>query len=297
MNNMISRRSFLRASGLAAAVCAAGALSACGSASAAASSPVSSAAASSAASSAAGSAAADSDWAYISGKGELVIGMTIFDPMNYYDANNTLVGFDTELAQAACQKLGLTATFQEIDWDNKVIELNAKNIDCIWNGMTITDELGKSIDFSTPYSGNMQVCVISAANQNKFKDTATINAAGVQIGAEAGSAGEAAAETSFPNAALTSVNAQRDCLMELKSGTLDVGVIDYVMAKASTGEGTSYADLMIVPDLELSKEEYAVGLRKGSDFTAKLNDVLQQLSDDGTVDALAKKYPSVMVTL
>ncbi|MCI2046798.1 MAG: transporter substrate-binding domain-containing protein [Faecalibacterium sp.] len=289
MKNMISRRSFLQASGLAAAVCAAGALSACGSTSAAASSA--------AASSAPASSAADSDWSYISGKGELVIGMTIFEPMNYYDANNTLIGFDTELAQAACKKLGLTATFQEIDWDNKVIELNAKNIDCIWNGMTITDELGKSIDFSTPYSGNMQVCVINAANKDQFTDADTINADGVQVGAEAGSAGEAAAQESFPNAALTSVNAQRDCLMELKSGTLDVGVIDYVMAKASTGEGTSYTDLMIVPDLELSKEEYGVGLRKGSDFTAKLNDALQQLAGDGTVDALAEKYPSVMVTL
>jgi polar amino acid transport system substrate-binding protein len=296
---MISRRSFLKASGLAAVVCAAGALSACGSASStAASSAVASSAASQAsASSAAASAPADSDWAYISGKGELVIGMTIFEPMNYYDKNNTLTGFDTELAQAACEKLGIKATFQEIDWDNKVIELNAKNIDCIWNGMTITDELGESIDFSLSYSGNMQVCVIKADNKDKFKDAAAINAAGVQVGAEAGSAGEAAAQESFPNAALTSVNAQRDCLMELKSGTLDVGVIDYVMAKASTGEGTSYTDLMVVPDLELSKEEYAVGLRKGSDFTAKLNEALEQLAGDGTVKALADKYPSVMVTL
>ena len=271
MNSMISRRSFLKAAGLASACCAAGSMVGCGS--------------------------SKSDWEYISGKGELIVGMTIFEPMNYYDANNVLTGFDTELAEAACAKLGIKAKFQEIDWDNKIVELTAKNIDCIWNGMTVTDDLGKSIDFSTSYSGNMQVCIINSANKDVYTSADSINAAGVRLGAEAGSAGEAAAQENFANATYTALNAQRDCLMELMSNTLDVAVIDYVMADASTGEGSSYTDLMVVPDLELSKEEYAVGLRKGSDFTAKLNDALKALSDDGTVAALAEKYPSVMVTL
>ena len=290
MKKMISRRQFLAVAGICAV---AGALSACG----ASSSTAASAPASAGAASAADSAAADSDWAYISGKGTLVIGMTIFDPMNYYDADGKLIGFDTELAEAACSKLGLEPVFQEIEWDNKVIELEAKNIDCIWNGMTITEALGQSIDFSVPYSGNMQVCVINQANKDVFTDLDSINAAGVQVGAEAGSAGEAAAEEFLANATLTSVNAQRDCLLELKSQTLDVGVIDYVMADASTGEGTDYTDLMIVEGVELSKEEYGIGLRKGSDLTARLNDALAELVADGTVDALAEKYPSVMVIL
>ena len=271
MKYLITRRRFLQAAGLAALTAAAGSLTACGK--------------------------AESDWEYISGRGKLVIGMTIFDPMNYYDDSGKLVGFDTELAQAACEKLGIEAEFQEIDWDNKVIELNSKNIDCIWNGMTVTDDLAKSIDFSITYSGNMQVCVIRSSDAGKFTDIASVNAAGVKLGAEAGSAGEAAAQSNFPNAAYTSMGTQRDCLTELESGTLDVGVMDYVMAVASTGDGTSYTDLQVIDGLELSKEEYAVGLRKGSDFTAKLNETLQALSDEGKFKELQEKYPSVMVTL
>jgi polar amino acid transport system substrate-binding protein len=278
----ITRRQFLAASGLAAAAL----LSGCGQSTSAAAGAVS------------GAASGDSDWAYISGKGTLVIGVTQYDPMNYFEADGvTWTGFDTEMAQAACEKLGVEAVFQEIDWDNKVIELQSKNIDCIWNGMTKTDELAQSIDFSISYSGNMQVCVINSTNKDKFTDAASINAAGVQVGAEAGSAGEAAAQENFPNASYTAVNAQRDCLLELKSGTLDVGVMDYILAATTTGAGTDYTDLSIVDGLELSKEEFAVGLRKGSDFTAKLNETLQALADDGTVAKLAEKYPNVMVTL
>lgn len=291
MKQRISRRQFLAAAGVAAA---AGLLSACGATSTAASSTASSAAAG--ASSAA--SAAESDWDYISGKGELVIGVTQYEPMNYFDTDGTTwIGFDTEMAEAVCAKLGLTAVFQEIEWDNKVLELEAKNIDCIWNGMTVTDELAQSIDFSISYSENVQVCVINASNADTYTSIDTINVSGVAVGAEAGSAGEAAVQDNFPNASLTSLNVQRDCLLELKSGTLDVGVMDRTLAVSTTGEGTDFADLMVVDGLELTHEEFAVGLRKGSDFTEKLNEALQELAADGTVAALAEKYPTVVVTL
>lgn len=291
MKQRISRRQFLAAAGVAAA---AGLLSACGATSTAASSTASSAAAG--ASSAA--SAAESDWDYISGKGELVIGVTQYEPMNYLDTDGTTwIGFDTEMAEAVCAKLGLTAVFQEIEWDNKVLELEARNIDCIWNGMTVTDELAQSIDFSISYSENVQVCVINASNADTYTSIDTINVSGVAVGAEAGSAGEAAVQDNFPNASLTSLNVQRDCLLELKSGTLDVGVMDRTLAVSTTGEGTDFADLMVVDGLELTHEEFAVGLRKGSDFTEKLNEALQELAADGTVAALAEKYPTVVVTL
>lgn len=292
MKEYISRRSFLKASG-AAAVAAAALLTGCGSSSSVAASTASSAAASGSTA----AAAADSDWAYISGKGTLVIGITIYDPMNYYDADGNLVGFDTEVAQAVCESLGVEAVFQEIEWDNKVLELNSKNIDCIWNGMTVTEELGQSIDFSTPYSENVQVCVIHQDNADVYTGIDSINAAGVSIGAEAGSAGEAAVQENFPNAELIATSAQRDCFMELKSGTIDVAVLDRTLAASTTGEGTSYTDLMVIPDLELTHEEFAIGLRKGSDLTEKINAELEALAADGTIAAIAEKYPSVAVTL
>lgn len=240
-----------------------------------------------------------SDWKYVQEKGTLKIGITLFDPMNYYDPENPdkLIGFDTELAEAVCAKLGVTPEFVQIDWDQKIVELQGKNIDCIWNGMTILDELKENMDFSVPYSGNMQVCVINKANAGAF--TSLESMAGAKFVAEAGSAGQKSVEGSeaLKGAQLTTVQAQRDTLLELKSGTADVAVIDAVMAYASVGEGTSYSDLMVVEGIELSKEEYGIGFRKGSDVAAKVNEALQQLADDGTVAQLAEKYPSVLVTL
>ncbi len=243
-------------------------------------------------------AAEAEDWEYIQQKGTLVIGYTIFDPMNYTDENGKLIGFDTELAEAVCEKLGVTPEFVEIDWANKVMELNSKKIDCAWNGMTILEELKENVDFSMPYSENYQTCVIRKADAEKYTTTAEM--AGARIGVEAGSAGEAAVQDNadLSKGTVTSLTAQRNTLLELKAGTLDVAVIDGVMALASVGEGTDFDDLMVVPGIQLSKEEYGIGFRKNSPETvAKVNQALQELANEGKVAELAEKYPSVLVTL
>ena len=103
-------------------------------------------------------AVTEGDLAYVKEKGELIIGMTLFEPMNYYEGEE-LVGFETEFAKAVCEKLGVKAKFVEINWNSKEIELNAKNIDCIWNGMTITDERLTNMSISVPYMQNKQVMV------------------------------------------------------------------------------------------------------------------------------------------
>ncbi len=101
----------------------------------------------------------EGDLAAIKEKGELVIGITLFAPMNYYDENEELIGFETEFAKAVCEKLGVAPKFTEINWDTKEIELNAKSIDCIWNGMTITPERAENMSISVPYMANKQVMV------------------------------------------------------------------------------------------------------------------------------------------
>ena len=269
-------------------------LTGCGGAAA---SQAASSAASAPASEPAASAPAESDWDYISGKGTMVMGMTIFDPMNYYDDNNTLIGFDTELAQAVCEKLGVKAEFIEIDWNNKLMELEAKNVDCLWNGMTIVEAYKDSVEYTIPYSQNYQAVVINQKNKDTYTTLESMAAA--NIGVEAGSAGAAVvAEDEFlSQGTITEVVAQRNNLMELKSGTLDVAVIDAVMAMASVGEGTDFEDLMIVDGIELSKEEYGVGFRKGSDVVEKVNAALQELAAEGFLEELQAKYPSVMVSL
>ena len=237
------------------------------------------------------SAAKDQDdWAYIQNKGKLTIGYTVFAPMNYTDDSGTFVGFETEFAQAVCAKLGVEADFKEINWDTKVTELDAKGIDCIWNGMTITDDLLENIDVSDAYIKNMQVIVIRAEDSDKYSTVADLEAS--KLEAEAASAGEGAIkdDPSLSKATYTSVPKQTDALLEVKAGAADAAVLDYVLASATIGEGTDYADLMMIPGLELSVEEYGVGFRKGSNVVAKVNEAIQALIDDGTLGALAEKY-------
>lgn len=255
---------------------------------------------SSAAESNADSSAADStdstaseggDWQYIADKGNFVAGITLFEPMNYYDENGELTGFETEFTKAVCEKLGVEAKFQEIEWDKKDIELNAKTIDAIWNGLTVTEERKENMGFSKSYVRNKQVVVIKVDNKDKYTDEASM--AGASCAAESGSAGQTAIETSsvLSQNEFVGASAQKDVLLEVKAGTVELGVLDYVMAKASIGEGTDYSDLMIVDGVELAPEEYAIGMRKGDTETIeKVNGAIDELVADGTLKALAEKY-------
>lgn len=231
------------------------------------------------------------DWQYIADKGNFVAGITLFEPMNYYDENGELTGFETEFTKAVCEKLGVEAKFQEIEWDKKEIELNAKTIDAIWNGLTVTEERKENMGFSKSYVRNKQVVVIKADNKDKYTDEASM--AGASCAAESGSAGQIAIETSsvLSQNEFVGASAQKDVLLEVKAGTVELGVLDYVMAKASIGEGTDYSDLMIVEGVELAPEEYAIGMRKGDTETIeKVNGAIDELVADGTLKALAEKY-------
>ncbi|MGN0682269.1 MAG: transporter substrate-binding domain-containing protein [Oscillospiraceae bacterium] len=232
----------------------------------------------------------DSDWSYIEKKGELVVGITYFEPMNYFDDNGELVGFETEFTKAVCEKLGVTPKFQEINWDNKVFELDAKTIDVIWNGMTVNDELAQKIIFSTPYIRNKQVVIIKKSNADKYTDTASM--ANASVTAEIGSAGETAVKADENlSKNYNGCAAQKDVLVEVMAGTTEIGVIDYVMAKASVGEGTDFSDLMIVESVTLAPEEYAIGIRKGdTELQAKINAAIDELVKDGTLKQIAEKY-------
>ena len=203
-----------------------------------------------------------SDLAYVQDKGSMVIGYTVYEPMNYTDENGEFTGFDTEFAKAVCEKLGVEPEFVEINWDTKVVELDAKSIDCIWNGMTITDDLKENIAVSDPYVKNMQVVVIKDSNKDTFKDTASLS--GANLVAEAGSAGQAAieADENLSQANLTTVTKQTDALLEIESGASDAAVLDWTLAKSMIGEGTDFTDLMMIDGVELSVEEYGIGFRK-----------------------------------
>ena len=233
----------------------------------------------------------NTDWDYIAKNKSMTIGITYFEPMNYMDDNGKLTGFETEFAEAVCEKLGVEAKFQKIDWESKEVELNAKTIDCIWNGMTITDERKANMDISVPYMENKQVMVVKEENADKFKDAASLKDATVV--AEKQSAGESVAKEDefFSSATYVSVDSQAKALMEVKSGTADVAIIDYVMSIGSIGEGTDYADLDVVDDKDFAEEQYGIAFRKNSPETVeKVNSAIQELANDGTLETIAKKY-------
>ena len=243
-------------------------------------------ASSAASGSAAASETAASDLDYIKEKGKLVIGYTVYEPMNYTDADGNFTGFDTELATAVCEKLGVEPEFVEINWDTKVVELDAKSIDCIWNGMTLTDDIMANTATTKAYAKNAQVVVVKDGTD--YSSTADL--VGKTVVAEAGSAGEAAIEgdENLAQADYVSKSVQTDCLMEVAAGTADAAVLDLTLANAMIGEGTDYASLAIVD--ELNAEEYGVAFRKGSDAAAAVDAAFDELKADGTMQALAEKY-------
>ena len=228
--------------------------------------------------------AADSDLAYVQGKGTLIVGITDFEPMDYKNDAGEWIGFDADMAKAFAQSLGVEAEFIEIDWDNKILELNNKSIDCVWNGMTLTPEVLNSMGCSEAYCNNAQVVVVKADVADQYQTVESLS--DLAFAVEAGSAGEEAVKALGIEP--TAVQTQASALMEVKAGTADACVIDLLMAGAMIGEGTSYPDLTYT--VELTSEEYGVGFRTGSDLAAALNDFFKASYADGSVLDIAKTY-------
>ena len=224
------------------------------------------------------------DTAYIKNKGKLVVGVTVYEPMNYKDENNEWTGFDTEFTQAVATKMGVDVEFKIIDWDNKSLELESKAIDLVWNGMTLSDKVRESMDCSDAYVKNAQVVVMSADKAAEFTSIESVK--DLKFAVESGSAGQDCA-TEFGLQA-TAVTAQSDALLEVFSGSADACIIDLTMANAMTGEGTSYESLKAA--FKLNEEEYGIGCRKGSDMVETLNGYIKAMKEDGSLKAIADKY-------
>ena len=217
---------------------------------------------------------------------KLVVGVTIYKPMDYIDdETGEWTGFDAELAQMFAEELGVKCQIVIITWANKVAELNSRQIDLVWNGMTASDELGKEIDFSVSYAKNAQVAVVKSNSTIATKD----DIKNAEIAVEQGSAGATVAEEEIKASKLNKLTAQVDALNDVKSGESDVAIIDITMAQSVVGKG-EYADLKIVEGVSYGDEIFAVGLRKESDLKAKLDAFLKAKYADGTLTALAAKY-------
>ena len=227
---------------------------------------------------------AESDKEAVLAKGKLVVGITDFAPMDYRDTDGSWVGFYADMARAFAAYLGVEVEFVEIDWDNKVLELNSGNIDCVWNGMTLTDEVLSAMSCSNPYANNAQIVIVPVEKAADYQTVESL--AGLTFAVEAGSAGEAAAQA-LGNAC-NPVQNQAATLLEVVAMTSDAAIIDSLMAAAMVGEGTDYASLTYT--VQLTEEKYGVGFRTGSDLTDELNAFFAASWADGSMLFTADLY-------
>ena len=226
----------------------------------------------------------ESDLQYIKDKGTLIVGMTDFAPMDYRDESGEWIGFDADMAKAFGEYLGVEVEFLEITWSSKLMELDTKGIDAIWNGMTINDEVKNGASVSEPYCLNGQVVVLPA---DKAEDYQTVDSlSGLNFAVEDGSAG--AEQLDLLGLSYIGKTTQADALMEVASGASDACVIDLLMAGAMIGEGTSYPDLTYT--VQLNSEEYGVAFRTGSDLVEQFNTFWKEAYDAGTVMETATTY-------
>lgn len=221
----------------------------------------------------------------------LVCGVTPFDNMNELE-NGVWTGFETEFAIEVGKIIGMEVKFQEIDWAQKYNELNSGAIDCIWNGFTANssdDDIKRSdlVDFSYGYMLNQQCIVVKKDNLANFTTAESLK--GKSACVEGGSAGEAYAKSVTDEKNVIDATAQIDTFKEVSGGLVDFAVVDIILAQNICGKG-DYENLAIVDAIELESEIYAVGFKKGSELTAKVNDAIKELYENGKIMEIAKRY-------
>lgn len=213
---------------------------------------------------------------------ELKIGITNFEPMNYWDENGNLTGFDTELAQYVCQKLGLTPEFIEIEWDAKTAELNSGNIDCVWNGMVLTEERKSDMDCSDVYAVSPIYVIKNKGNPIEYTTLEDMNQHTFAV--EAGSQSQMIAENYKLN--FNVVASEINALKAVESGDADLCLVSSLTA------GKSLKDDFYVLEIAeaINSEEFVIGFKKGSQYTSLVNAALKSAREDGTLKSLADKY-------
>ncbi|MBR5827470.1 MAG: transporter substrate-binding domain-containing protein [Clostridia bacterium] len=230
------------------------------------------------------------DYEYIKEKGTLVIGYTEIVPMNYHDSYGNFIGFDTEFAEAVCAELGVTPVLEAINWAEKENLLNSKEIDCIWNGMPITEERSVNMSVSVPYMINGYVLVVRAEDADKYTTAESFN--GATVSAERESVAESVVYENdlFSGVSYTGGRSTYKVLEGLSNGVVDICVVEYDYYMREIRTGRSFEDLVMIDSLMFNEEEYGIAFRKGSDATAKVNEAMQKLAESGKLYEIAKKY-------
>ncbi len=218
---------------------------------------------------------------------KIIVGVTDYAPMDYLE-NGEWVGFDADLAKAVFTSLGYTVEFKEIDWDTKIVTLKAGTIDCIWNGMTVTDQLLDNLLLSNVYLKNQQVAVMKTANASSYNTTTDL--AGKTVAVESGSAAEDAV-TPLGCDEIRKLNNQNAAILDVFSGQSDVAIVDFALAKSQTAPGTSYYGSLVWKPIGFTAEEFAIAFRKSdSKLCFNVNKTITALYESGVIDDIAARY-------
>ena len=219
--------------------------------------------------------------------GQLVLGLDVgFPPMGFIDESSEIVGFDIDMAQEVCNRLGVSLVKLGINWDTKEDTLSNGTIDCIWNGMSVTPARAESMNLSEPYMKNEMIFVVSGSSDAKgMRDLK-----GRTVGVQSGSTAEELLEASELYADVTAVlfETNQELLQELKQGGVDVALVDSVAAYYFIF--SSDEPFFILPD-SLGEEEYAIGFRKGDQaLRDKIQEIIGEMKADGTLGQISKKW-------
>jgi polar amino acid transport system substrate-binding protein len=231
----------------------------------------------------------DSSLDYIMDKGELVLGLDdSFPPMGFRGENGEIVGFDIDLAREVAERMGVELRLQPIDWDSKVLDLNSRDIDVIWNGLTITPERREQITFSKPYIANRQIVIVQQGSGITTKADLAGAVVGIQLGSSAQNAVESdpAVLESFAELARYQDNVQ--ALLDLEVGRVDAVVVDEILGRyyISQRPGT-----FAVAEEYFAEEQYGIGFRKGEEaFAARVDEVLDAMVADGTAGEISRTW-------
>ncbi|MFV0517294.1 MAG: amino acid ABC transporter substrate-binding protein [Aminipila sp.] len=231
-----------------------------------------------------------SGWEYIQAKGELVIGLDdTFAPMGFRDEAGELVGFDIDLANAVAEELGVKVSFKSIDWDAKEMELKSKRIDCIWNGMSATEERIEKMALTDKYINNS---IVVMAKDNTIKVAKAEDLANYNVGTQADSS---ALEVLKANAAydtyadkIVEYKTYDEAIMDMQTGRIDCIVVDQVLGEY---KNSKLDKKMIVCDYGFGDDFYAIGCRKEDpDVAAKITEALAATIESGKAAEISNKW-------
>jgi len=232
---------------------------------------------------------ADTSWEDIKARGYFIVGLDdSFPPMGFRDEKNEIVGFDIDLAKEAAKKMGIEVKFQPVVWANAIMELNNKNVDVIWNGMTITDERKEKINFSKPYLANRLIIITQANSPINTKADLTGKKVAVQAGSSAADAVKADPEALKSFGELVEFGTYTEALLDVSAGRMDAVIIDEVVGRYYIAREPNRYKVL---EDHYGSEEYGIGFRKSdAAFQAELQKAVDALVEDGTAKAISEKW-------